>query len=212
MERCENHPGLPVKTHRIKNESEVHIMKNLMVAMFLVLFVSACSDQVKPDEESFDGSFDNQPSGVEVGSVDNNLRQMDTMLIDGIQRKISYEKDAIYDIDNVLSERTIYFDFDSSTIADKYQEVLKHHGKYLALNSSASLRVEGHTDERGTREYNVALADRRAQAVKRLILFQGASDNQILVISYGEEKPVAMGHDENVWQLNRRAELVYGEE
>ena len=183
-------------------------MKNLIVVFVLVLFVSACADQVKPDDES----FESQGSGVEVGSIDNNLRQMDTVLIDGVQRKISYEKNAIYDTDNVLNERIIYFAFDSSSIADKYQEVLKHHGKYLALNSSATLRVEGHTDERGTREYNVALADRRAQAVKRLILFQGASDNQVLVVSYGEEKPVALGHDENVWQLNRRAELVYGEE
>ena len=79
----------------------------------------------------------------------------------------------------------------------------------LALNSDASMRLEGHTDERGTREYNIALADRRAQSIKKLLLFQGASSSQITIISYGEEKPAALGHDEGAWKLNRRAELVY---
>ena len=109
----------------------------------------------------------------------------------------------------MLSIRTIYFDFDSSDISDVDVEVLKHHGKYLSLNPDARLRLEGHTDERGTREYNVALADRRAQAVMRLLLFQGAASDQITIISYGEEKPAALGHDEAAWKLNRRAELVY---
>jgi len=71
------------------------------------------------------------------------------------------------------------------------------------------VRLEGHADERGSREYNVALANRRAQSVRRLVLFQGASADQIEVISYGEEKPVALAHDEESWRLNRRVELVY---
>ena len=108
-----------------------------------------------------------------------------------------------------MSIKTIYFAYDSSEISEEDIEVIKHHGKYLALHADASLRLEGHTDERGTREYNVALADRRAQAIKKLLLYQGAGASQITIISYGEEKPAAMGHDEDAWRLNRRVELVY---
>jgi peptidoglycan-associated lipoprotein len=79
----------------------------------------------------------------------------------------------------------------------------------MALNADARIRLEGHTDERGSREYNIALADRRAQTVKRLLLFEGARAEQINIISYGEEKPVDPGHDEQAWSQNRRAEIVY---
>ena len=113
------------------------------------------------------------------------------------------------DSGSVLAERFIYFDFDSDRISQDYQDLLSHHGKYLAANSDVSVRLEGHADERGTREYNVALGNRRAQAVRRLILLQGAAASQISVISYGEEKPVALSHDDEAWRLNRRAELIY---
>lgn len=175
-------------------------MKWFIYAFLVLSVLTGCGGQVKPDDEQ---------SGAQAGSIDGGEKATGTM-IDGVKRDVSYERDAINDAGNVLAVRTIYFEFDSSAIGSDDAEVIKHHGKYLALNSSASMRIEGHTDERGSREYNVALADRRAQSVKRLLLFQGASNNQIVVISYGEEKPVALGHDESAWQLNRRAELVYG--
>ena len=120
-----------------------------------------------------------------------------------------YEKEAIYDAGNVLAEKVIYFDYDSDQISADYQELIAHHGKYLAANSDMKVRMEGHADERGSREYNVALANRRAQSVRRLLLFQGVNADQVEVISYGEEKPVALEHDEESWRLNRRVELVY---
>jgi len=122
---------------------------------------------------------------------------------------VSYDRAAINDPNSVLAERIIYFDFDSDQISQEYTDLIAHHGKYLAANPDVSVRLEGHADERGTREYNVALGNRRAQAVRRLLLFQGANAGQISVISYGEEKPVALGHDEESWRLNRRTELVY---
>jgi peptidoglycan-associated lipoprotein len=103
----------------------------------------------------------------------------------------------------------IYFDFDSDQISKDYMDLIAHHGKFLANNPDMKLRIEGHADERGTREYNVALGNRRAQSVRRLISFQGTSSSQVTVISYGEEKPVALSHDEEAWRLNRRTELVY---
>jgi len=177
-------------------------MKWFIYMFFVVSFMTGCGGQVKPDGDE---------GGAQVGFIDSGDKQAGEVIVDGVKRDVSYERGAINDAANVLSDRTIYFDFDSSAISSDDEEVLKHHGKYLALNSSANVRVEGHTDERGSREYNIALADRRAQSVKRLLTFQGASSNQIVVISYGEEKPAVMGHDESAWQLNRRAELVYGE-
>ena len=179
------------------------------IYMFLAVSVlSGCAgDQIKSGE----GQGGDQEGGAQVGSIDDGDNQSGSVIVDGVQREVSYDRDAIYDDANVLSDRTIYFDFDSSAISADDEEVIKHHGKYLALNSSASMRIEGHTDERGSREYNIALADRRAQSVKKLLMFQGASSNQIVVISYGEEKPASLGHDESAWELNRRAEMMYGE-
>ncbi len=122
---------------------------------------------------------------------------------------VSYEKSAINDANNVLAEKVIYFEYDSDQISADYQELIAHHGKYLAANADMSARLEGHADERGSREYNVALANRRAQSVRRLVLFQGVNADQVSVISYGEEKPVALGHNDEAWRLNRRVELVY---
>ena len=110
---------------------------------------------------------------------------------------------------NPLSKRIIYFDYDRSEIRPEYQEIILAHGAYLAGHPDTVVVLEGNTDERGSREYNIALGDRRAQSVRRLLLFQGAADKQIEVVSYGEEKPVAEGHDEAAWAQNRRVELVY---
>ena len=108
-----------------------------------------------------------------------------------------------------LSKRTIYFEFDSSQVPAESLDLITAHGKYLAEHPQQRVRVEGHADERGSREYNVALGERRAKAVERLLRFQGVSDDQLEVVSFGEELPVAFGHDEAAWRLNRRVELVY---
>jgi len=87
--------------------------------------------------------------------------------------------------------------------------VVGAHAKYLASHGSARVRLEGHTDERGSREYNIGLGERRAQAVRRALLLQGASEGQISTVSYGEERPAVPGHDEAAWAKNRRVEIVY---
>lgn len=109
----------------------------------------------------------------------------------------------------LLATRLVYFDFDSSDIKGQGTDVVAAHAKYLASNSSARVRLEGHTDERGSREYNIGLGERRAQAVRRALLLQGASDGQISTVSYGEERPAVPGHDEAAWAKNRRVEIVY---
>lgn len=111
--------------------------------------------------------------------------------------------------DSLLSVRVIYFDLDSSQVSDEGREVLTAHAQLLSAHPELKVVLEGHTDERGTREYNLALGERRAKAVQQLMLLQGVSEDQIQVISFGEERPVALDHDESAWKLNRRVEILY---
>jgi len=108
-----------------------------------------------------------------------------------------------------ISHRTIYFDFDSAEVKDADREILAAHASYLSANPQVKVILEGHTDERGSREYNIALGERRAKAVARLLEFMGASPEQIETVSYGEEKPADPGHNEAAWAKNRRVEIIY---
>jgi peptidoglycan-associated lipoprotein len=107
------------------------------------------------------------------------------------------------------SQRVIYFDFDSSDIRTEFVDVIAAHGRYLAGNPGKRVRLEGHTDERGSREYNIGLAERRAQTVRRALVLQGVQDSQVATVSYGEERPAAAGNDDRAWALNRRVEIIY---
>ena len=111
--------------------------------------------------------------------------------------------------DSILANRTIYFEFDSATLSDETLSILEAHGAFIAENGEVDVRLEGHADERGSREYNIALGDRRAQSVRRVLLLQGASTDQIDTVSYGEEQPAVLGHTEAAWDRNRRVELIY---
>ena len=111
--------------------------------------------------------------------------------------------------DSILSSRTIYFEFDSAALSDETMSILEAHGAFIAENGEVEVRLEGHADERGSREYNIALGDRRAQSVRRVLLLQGASTDQIDTVSYGEEQPASADHTEEAWAENRRVELIY---
>jgi peptidoglycan-associated lipoprotein len=109
----------------------------------------------------------------------------------------------------VLAKRIIYFDFDSSEIKGEGPAVVAAHARYLSSNPTVRVRLEGHTDERGSREYNIGLGERRAQAVRRALLLQGATETQLSTVSYGAERPAAAGSNETAWTQNRRVEIVY---
>jgi peptidoglycan-associated lipoprotein len=109
----------------------------------------------------------------------------------------------------VLSERVIYFAYNSDDVLPEYQNVVNAHAEWLASHPDSNLVLEGHADERGSSEYNVALGERRALSVSRTMRLQGVTDSQVRVLSYGEEKPATSGHDEGSWQQNRRVELFY---
>jgi len=109
----------------------------------------------------------------------------------------------------LLSKRVVYFDFDKADIRADSQTVVAAHAAYLAKNPAQKVRLEGHADERGSREYNIGLGERRAQAVRRALLLQGVAEVQLATVSYGEERPAVAGSDEQAYALNRRVEIVY---
>jgi peptidoglycan-associated lipoprotein len=106
-----------------------------------------------------------------------------------------------------LSQRVVYFDFDSFVVKDEYRPMIEAHAKVLGGNRSKRMTLEGHTDERGGREYNLALGQKRADAVLRTMVLLGVQDGQLEAVSFGEERPAAQGSDEAAWAKNRRVEL-----
>ena len=121
----------------------------------------------------------------------------------------SYSGDPLGDPNSPLAIRTIYFEYDSTVINSEGQSALNAHAEYLSLNPDKRLIVEGHTDERGTRDYNLSLGERRGRAVEDFLSASGVPAQQMEVRSFGEENPVALDHNEAAWQLNRRVELIY---
>ncbi|MGZ5035361.1 MAG: peptidoglycan-associated lipoprotein Pal [Usitatibacter sp.] len=116
------------------------------------------------------------------------------------------------DPNSPLSKRSVYFDYDSNAVKDEYRGLVQAHSRYLGDKRDARIRIEGNCDERGSREYNLALGQRRAEAVKKVMTVLGVADARIETVSYGEEKPVAPGHDEASWAQNRRADIKYAGE
>lgn len=116
---------------------------------------------------------------------------------------------SLSDPDSPLSQRVLYFELDSSEIQEADRNNLSAHAEFLATHPDITIVLEGHADERGSREYNIALGEKRAKAVMQLLTLQGVAPNQVQVISFGEERPAAIGHDAAAWNLNRRVEILY---
>lgn len=116
---------------------------------------------------------------------------------------------ALNDPSSPLSKRVIYFRYDSYEVSPEYQSVLNAHAHYLASHGARSVVLEGHADERGSPEYNIALGEQRAKAVSKMMQLQGVNGSQLQIVSFGEEKPAVSGHDESSWQQNRRVEISY---
>jgi len=117
--------------------------------------------------------------------------------------------DILDDPNSPLSNRVVYFEYDSSSVREEDIATLEAHAAYLGENINVTVRLIGHTDERGSREYNLALGERRALAIRQILMLQGASVKQFEVTSFGEERPSVEGSDESLWQQNRRVELNY---
>jgi peptidoglycan-associated lipoprotein len=133
----------------------------------------------------------------------------DSRAVAPVEAAASARVDPFTDPANPLSKKSIYFDFDSFVVKVEYQPLVEAHGKYLAANKQRKIVLEGNTDERGSREYNLALGQKRAEAVKGRLLLLGATDAQVEAVSFGKERPKASGSTEEAWAQNRRADIVY---
>jgi peptidoglycan-associated lipoprotein len=157
-------------------------------AVMLVGALAACHSGTKLNENANQGAVGTQPSPNAVAPV---------------------TVDELNNPNSPLAKRSVYFDFDSYSVKPEYQSLLQSHANYLKSHPQRHILIQGNTDERGTSEYNLALGQKRAEAVKQGLETLGVQDSQIEAVSLGKEKPLATGHDEASWAQNRRADIVY---
>jgi len=150
------------------------------------------------------GTQEGETTGSEAGTMTSS-----SSTSSAVMPSSGFQGHPLDDPSSMLSRRTVYFDFDSSEIKPDARGIIEAHAEYLSGNRSASITLEGHADERGTREYNVALGERRANAVRQLLTLMGATGQQIRTVSYGEERSVCTEHNESCWSQNRRVEIIY---
>ena len=174
----------------------------LSVLLLAAVLVTGCSSSgTQPDESTASSADGSSQTGSQSGLQGDRLGDGSEYLEPGMEAG-----------DKELLQRTvIYFDFDTAKIKPEFSEVLAAHARYVGANQNRSIRLEGHADERGSREYNIGLGERRSQAVRQVLMLQGAGSVQITTVSYGEERPAMSGNDDEAWAMNRRVEIVYSE-
>lgn len=168
----------------------------LFLLAILALGLAACSSQAIPDPEPTSDNVGGGQDGADSYEWDEEGL--------GVGEEFGTDNDGAGELAMI-----IYFDFDQSDVRPGDQATLERHATRLANESGASIRLEGHADERGSREYNIGLGERRSQAVRKILLIQGAAAGQISTVSYGEERPAAFGSDEESYALNRRVEIKF---
>ena len=184
--------------------------KKLLSTLALALVLTACKStpMTKPAiEDKSVGQNTTKPA--DTTAKDDGSAVKEVSLDDGANA--SDAGNPLKDPNNILSKRNVYFDFDSDAVKAEYRPLVEAHAKYLLTNKSAKVIVQGNTDERGTREYNLALGQRRSVAVKKVLNTLGVQDTQIETVSYGEEKGEGCA-DEACYSKNRRADIVYENE
>ena len=179
----------------------------VVAALLLALLLAGCSTTADKDNDANQNAAtveDRSMTGSGSGDDDGGGATSQ-----GLDDDVGFSAASLDDPNSPLSIRVIYFDYDSATIRSEFSDAIATHASYLAANPDASLTLEGHADERGSREYNLALGERRALTVRRQLVLLGASAGQINAVSYGEERPAVDGHDEQAYGMSRRVELIY---
>jgi peptidoglycan-associated lipoprotein len=173
-------------------------LKSVLLLIFSVAFLAAC--------EGTTGTTKDDSTVTSSGSGSSSSGSASTTATGSGS---AWAGNALDDPNSLLAKRTVYFDYDESVLLDQDRAILEAHAQYLSQNPGAAVTLEGHTDERGTREYNLALGERRAVSTRQFMSLLGASGQQLRTVSYGEEQPAALGHNEEAWALNRRVEIIY---
>lgn len=178
---------------------------NIAIPVILALFLAACggSSAIRGDEAGGEGTTAGTTagttgSGAETGAAGGSGAEGQALGGD-TQVAMAGRPDKL----------RVYFEFDSSAIDSESRRIIEQHAAYLAANPAIKINLTGHADERGTREYNLALGERRGVSVERMLRVLGITTDRITTISHGEEQPLAMGHDETSWRVNRRVEFIY---
>jgi peptidoglycan-associated lipoprotein len=174
-----------------------------LFAALSAVVLSGCSSTPSGPEQT-GAAVENRATddnGAKVATVDNAGSGLDAAALA-----------ALRDPKNILSKRSIYFDFDRFDIKTEYKDLVGAHAKFISEHKAAKVLIQGNTDERGSREYNLALGQKRADAVKKGLALLGAKEEQLESVSLGEEKPKSEGHDEAAWAENRRSDILYNGE
>lgn len=174
--------------------------RNILVLLMVSVFAACTTDTNKSDSATVEDK--GSASGRDGSGVDSAQSY-------GTGGDNATSMTALDDPQGPLSVRIIYFDYDSSDIQAQFRDTIEAHAAFLIANPDTVVALEGHADERGSREYNLALGERRSQTVKRQMVLLGVSASQIRSTSYGEERPVTDEHDEFAWSQNRRVEIIY---
>jgi peptidoglycan-associated lipoprotein len=188
-------------------------MRKWIIAAFMIAAIAGCASTGTEDAAPVDDKAATATApGTGTGTTTSGTTTAPIGGVAGATGSGATSAAALKDPRNILSKRNIYFDYDQFTVKDEYKAIVEAHAKYLQANRGARAIIQGNTDERGTREYNIALGQKRADAVKNLMLLLGATEIQIETVSFGKEKPRREGHDESSWAENRRADIVHAGE
>jgi peptidoglycan-associated lipoprotein len=184
-------------------------MRNYLLIGLIAAALAGCSStpttEAPVDDRSAAGATAGSAGGAQTGGAAGGG-------VTGSQMGTGGSGNPLRDPNNILSKRSVYFDYDSFVVKDEYRSLVEAHARYLQQNRNARATIQGNTDERGSREYNIALGQKRADSVKRMMTLLGATDNQIETVSFGKEKPKNPGHDEAAWAENRRDDILYSGE
>ncbi len=186
----------------------VRMLKNALILLLPLMLLAGCESMpglLKSEQEPAEVVEGGQ-AGAEQAPV---TAAEEAAQAHGMEESGGLAVSSLDDPNSPLAVRVIYFDYDSSEVKAEYREAVEAHATYLSRHPDTIVTLEGHTDERGSREYNLALGERRAIAVRRQMVLLGASAGQIRTVSYGEERPLAEGHDEQAYAQNRRVEIKY---
>ncbi len=180
-------------------------MRAILIAAALV-FAAACT--TTPEGQSPAGVEERGKPGAGKPGTPQAVQAPKIAAVDVTSGRVDPAR-ALKDPSSILSRRSIYYEYDKYDVKDEYRNLVEAHARYLRENPNVRMLIQGNTDERGSREYNVGLGQRRSDGVKRMLILLGARENQIESVSLGEEKPQAEGHSEESWSKNRRSDILY---
>jgi len=184
-------------------------MRAIIIVTALLL---AAGCQTTPEDQAAAGVEDrSKPGAGKPGAQVQPVERPKVAAVDLTAGRVD-PASALKDPASILSKRSIYYDYDKFDVRDEYRGLVEAHAKYLRENPKARMLIQGNTDERGSREYNVSLGQRRSDGVKRMLILLGAREDQIESVSLGEEKPQADGQNEGSWSKNRRSDVLYSGE